>query len=149
MPLAVTVTSSDLSRHSADVFRAADKGPVEISRRDGENLVLMRRSVMEGDALALALASDVVAASLGPVEVPFVARLQDRFPWMHFLTGDEREQFAVEIVSCARACAAAREFGPFVADLEAWRGTAAAKASGVTPDAELEWLDASSPVERP
>lgn len=149
MTLTGTVTSSDLSRHSADVFRAADKGPVEISRRDGENLVLMRRSVMESEAMALALAADVVAASLGPADVPFVARLQDRFPWMHFLSLDEREQFAAEIVVCARACAAARQFGPFVADLEAWRGTAAAKASSPTPDADLEWFDSETTVERP
>jgi hypothetical protein len=35
-----TVHSSDLSRNSAAVFKAVDQGPVTITRRDGEALIL-------------------------------------------------------------------------------------------------------------
>lgn len=39
-----TVQSSELSRNPASVFEAADLGPVTITRRDGESLVLARSS---------------------------------------------------------------------------------------------------------
>ena len=46
-PLAVR-RSSDLSKHSAEVFAEAENHPVTVTRRDGESLVLM--SQREADA---------------------------------------------------------------------------------------------------
>ena len=39
-----TVRSSELSRNSREVFEAADQGPVLITRRDGDSLVLTKAS---------------------------------------------------------------------------------------------------------
>jgi hypothetical protein len=135
------VQSSALSRNSAEVFQAADRGAVEITRRDGETLVLMRKSEVERQSTVLRMAADLIAASLGPESEPFASRLQDRFPWMRFLNGPEQEMFAKEIVQSARGCAAVRDFGPFMVDLQEWYATAQAKAAGFTPDDELDWYD--------
>lgn len=45
-----TRRSSDLSKHSAEVFAAAEDHPVTITRRDGEALVLMSQREAEGRA---------------------------------------------------------------------------------------------------
>lgn len=135
------VQSSALSRNSAEVFQAADQGAVEITRRDGETLVLTRKSEVERQSTVLRMAADLIAASLGPESEPFVNRLQDRFPWMRFLSGQEREMFAMEIVQSARGCAAVQDFGPFLVDLHEWYTTAQAKAAGFTPDDNLDWYD--------
>jgi hypothetical protein len=135
------VQSSALSRNSAEVFKAADQGAVEITRRDGETLVLTRKSEVERQSTVLRMAADLVAASLGPESQPFVDRLQERFPWMRFLSGSEREAFALEIVESARGCAAVQDFGPFLVDLHEWFSTAQAKAAGFTADDALEWYD--------
>lgn len=147
--VARTVTSSDLSRNGAAVFRAADEGPVEITRRDGETLVLTRKSEREREFTALHIAADLVAASLGPGDVPFVDRLADRFPWMQFLTASGQQQFAEEIVRSARACAALGDFGPFLVELISWRETAASKAAGYVSTSDLDWYDESSAVPHP
>ena len=135
------VQSSALSRNSAEVFRAADEGAVEITRRDGETLVLTRKSEVERQSTVLRVAADLVAASLGPETQPFVDRLQDRFPWMRFLSESERDAFATEIVQSARGCAAVQDLEPFLVDLHEWFSTAQAKAAGFTADDELDWYD--------
>ncbi len=136
-----TVTSSDLSRNGAKVFRAADEGPVEITRRDGETLLLTRKSEREAQFTALNLAADLVAASLAPDAKPFAERLADRFPWMELLTPEGRERFAEEIVVSARAGAAVHDLTPFLASLTSWHETAATKAAGYVPDDDLDWYE--------
>lgn len=141
LPLSRVVQSSALSRNSAEVFLAADQGAVEITRRDGETLILTRKSEIERQGTILRMAADLVAASLGPESEPFANRLQERFPWMHFLSDPEREMFAQEIVQSARGCAAVQDFGPFLVELHEWYTTAQAKAAGFTPDLDLNWYD--------
>lgn len=143
------VQSSELSRHSAEVFEAADHGAVEITRRDGETLILTRKSDVDRQFTILNMAADLIAASLGAETVPFATRLQDRFPWMRFLTDTEREEFAAEIVASARACAAVRDFGAFLVDLHEWHQTAKAKAEGYTADVDLDWYDGYAAVADP
>lgn len=140
-PITKTVRSSDLSRDSAAVFRAADAGAVEVTRRDAEPLILMRKSTFERQYTALGIAADLIAASLGPDSEPFTDRLLARFPWMAFLTEAERVQFGEEIVAIARSCAAVREFGPFLAELNAWHNSAVAKAAGYAQVEDLDWYD--------
>lgn len=147
--IARTVRASDLSRDSAAVFRAADDGPVEVTRRDAEPLVLTRRSSLDQQYAALEIAADLVAASLGPDEEPLTDRLLARFPWLEFLTDAERAQFGAEMISSARACAAIREFTPFLAELHAWYATASAKAAGYTASVELDWYDTPVTVDDP
>ena len=132
---------SDLSRHSARVFRSADQGPVEVTRRDGESFVLTRKSEYDEHFTALTVAADLIAASLAPEDVPFEKRLEDRFPWLRFLSATDQTLFAREIIDVARSCAAVHNFSPFLVELTEWQRTAAASAAGFTPAPDLEWLD--------
>lgn len=47
-----SASSSDLSRNPAQVFRAADDGPVTITPRDGEPLILLRTSLVQREEFA-------------------------------------------------------------------------------------------------
>lgn len=125
-----SVQSSELSRNSA----AAEKGPVDITRRDGEDFVLLLASEVARDRRAVAIAASLVGASLATGEAPMTDRLRQPFPWIEFLSPDAREQFADEIVSVTRACAAIGQFTRLLVVFEAWRSSAEAIANGYTPD---------------
>lgn len=144
-----TATSSDLSRNPGQVFRAADEGPVTITRRDGEPLTLLPSRTVEREHEALRLASQLVAASLAPGGQSFTERLRDPFPWLGFLPPAQREAFASEIVEVARACASISSFDRLFIVLAEWRATAEAMAAGYTHDDELDWLDEPAAVEDP
>ena len=144
-----TVQSSELSRNSAAVFKAVDQGPVTITRRDGETLVLTKESDLARQREGLELAAHLVAASLAPADVPFVERLRGPFPWIEFFDPSDREAFAQEVVDVARACAATSRFGRLLLALRAWHSTAQAIAVGYTHDENLEWLAVPEPVADP
>lgn len=133
--------ASDLSRDSARVFRSADHGPVEVTRRDGEPLVLTRKSDYDDHVAALGIAADLIAASLEPNDSPLERRLLARFPWLRFVSDDDQRTFAREIIDTARSCAAVHDFTPFVVELSEWRATASAAAAGFTSPEDLDWLD--------
>lgn len=136
-----TFQSSELSRQPAAVFAAAEDGPVLITRRDGEPLILTSEAQARQDQLGLELAAQLVAASLDSSTEPFTARLLGPFPWLMFLEEAEREAFAQEIVSVARACAAVRHFDRLLKVLEEWHRTAQAYAAGYTADMAVDWLE--------
>ena len=135
-----SVKSSELSRNSAAVFAAAEEGPVDITRRDGEGFVLTKASYADGERRALRVATDVVSASLAESGQPLGERLRQQFPWVEFLAADDRARFAEEIVDLTRACAAVGQFSRLLVVFDAWRSTAEAIAAGYTPDADLDWL---------
>lgn len=149
MPTTSSFRASDLSRDSAKVFRTADRGPVEVTRRDGEPLVLTRKSEYEEHFTALNVAADLIAASLAPDDSPFELRLRERMPWMRFLTDQDQIQFSHDIVDLARSCAAVRDFSPFLVELAEWHATAAAVAAGFTASDDLDWLDEPTPAADP
>lgn len=144
-----TVQSSDLSRNPAAVFEAVEQGPVTITRRDGESLVLTMSGQAETEREGLRLAAAVVAASLALSEEPLPERLRDPFPWVEFLNEGDGQAFAVEVVRIARACASVGHFDRLVLTVHAWRATAEAIAGGYTPDDELDWLQAQEPAAQP
>lgn len=148
-PIAQTVRFSDLSRDSKKVAAAADRGPVMITRRDGEPLVLQRQSVYEQNRAGLALASQVIAAAVGEGPEGFAERLGRFFPWMSFLPLAGRAQCANELAQVARACASVSVFEPLEVEVGAWQSTAEAYASGHGPDRDYDWLDEPVAVERP
>lgn len=142
-----SVRSSELSRNPAAVFKAAEDGPVTITRRDGESLVLTKSSDAKRQRAGLELAAHLVAASLSPEDQPFEERLRLPFPWTEFLTAEDRATFAKEVVDVARACAAVSQFDHLLVTIKAWQSTAEALASGYTADEDLDWLD--EPVHAP
>lgn len=144
-----TVQFSELSRASKSVAAAADLGPVLITRRDGEPLILQRKSDVDRHLEGVELAVSISAAAVADGSERFATRLEGPFPWIAFLSHDEREQCADELLQTIRACASVLEFRPLVVTLSAWRSTADAHARGLTSDADLDWLPEPVPVERP
>lgn len=142
-----SVHSSELSRNPAGVFREAENGPVTITRRDGESLVLTKSSHARRQLAGLELAAHLMAASLAPDDQPFEERLRLPFPWMEFLTPADRASFAKEVVDVARACAAVSQFDRLVVTVKAWESTAESIAAGYPRDEDLDWLD--QPLQAP
>ena len=146
--LTQTARFSDLSRDSKAVAAAADRGPVTITRRDGEDLVLERASVVEHRRAGLQLAAQIVAAAVSEWPGSFTERLKAPFPWIRFLPEAYREDFAAELLEVARACAAVSVFDELATTIHAWQSTAEAYAAGLV-GVEPEWLDEPTAVERP
>ncbi len=142
------VKFSDLSRDSKAVAAAADRGPVTITRRDGDELVLMRKAEADADRAGLALAAQIVAVAVSDWPSSFAARLREPFPWMIFLSDAEQEAFTDELVRTARACASVAQFEPLSTVIHAWMSTAQAKAAG-WDRTEYVWLDEQVEVDRP
>jgi hypothetical protein len=63
-PARRVIQSSELSRHSADVFAKAEEGAIEVTRRDGEPLVLLTKREDDERDLALEIASQLIAVSI-------------------------------------------------------------------------------------
>ncbi|WP_152362391.1 prevent-host-death protein [Microlunatus speluncae] len=139
--------SSDLSRSSAEVFAAATDHPVEVTRRDGESLVLMSERENRARTALLELAAQLIAVSTS-TEGTLVDRMSDRFPWMLAFRPEDREECAVKVLTAARASFATGQSHLAIAELTAWRETATAIAAGLgrTP---TEWIEDGEVVARP
>ena len=59
-----SVQSSELSRNPAAVFAAAEEGPINITRRDGEDFVLSLASAVAQERRAVQIAADLMWACL-------------------------------------------------------------------------------------
>lgn len=142
-----TFQSSELSRNPKAVFDAAESGAVQVTRRDGEALVLMtEREDHDRDEL-LRLAGRILAAATAP-DGPIDVRLAEQFPWMWALANDTRSTCAADILRAARASFATGQARPLVVEMLAWSETASALAAGLGAD-PVDWLDDGSPVARP
>lgn len=142
-----TFQSSELSRASAEVFAAAADHPVEVTRRDGESLVLMSESADRARTALLELAAQLVAVSTN-TDGTLVTRMIDRFPWMLALSTADQQTCANDILTAARASFATNQPHLAIAELTAWRETATVVAAGLGHE-PVEWLDDTLVVERP
>ena len=142
-----TVQSSDLSRDSKKVFAAAAEHDVIVTRRDGEALVLMSKTAADARDRLLELAAQIIAATTDD-RGTLGDRMADRFPWMLALSAESREKCARDLVRASRASFATGEAHLAVAELEAWRETATALASGLDR-ISVDWLETPISVERP
>ena len=139
--------SSDLSKHSADVFAEAEDHPVQVTRRDGEPLVLMSQREVDARALLLQFAADLITVTLDD-EGSLASRMARKFEWMHALSATDQAACANDLVDAARASFSTGQAHLAVAELTSWRETATAVAAGLTAS-PVEWLDDAEKVERP
>lgn len=141
-----TRRSSDLSKHSAQVFAEAEDHPVTVTRRDGESLVLMSQREADARAELLQLAAQLITVTLE--DGPWENRMENRFPWMLAFSPGGRARCARALVDAARASFATGHPHLALAELTSWRETAAAITAGLGAQ-PVEWLDDDEPVERP
>lgn len=141
--------SSELSRNSKSVFAAADANGVEITRRDGSNLLLLPQAEADARDQLLRFAGDLVIASTDGRD-GFAEHLADRLPWMLALTPADRETCAQDILKAARASFSTGQAHLAIATVTSWCETARLIAAGVTAE-PVEWIEDSADqiAERP
>lgn len=144
-----TRRSSDLNKHSASVFAEAEDHPVTVTRRDGENLVLMSEREANGRAAMFEFAAQLIGVAVND-DGPLTARMTNAFPWMLALSPTDRETCAHSLVDAARASFSTDQPHLILAELTSWKETASAIAAGLGT-VDLQWIDDESPVyvERP
>jgi PHD/YefM family antitoxin component YafN of YafNO toxin-antitoxin module len=142
-----TVQSSELSRNSLSVFKSAEAHPVVVTRRDGENLVLMSEREASSQTQLLELAAQLIAVTTD-TDGPLHDRMAERFPWMYALDPVARAQCAQELVDAARASFATKQLHLVIQQLTAWRETATAIAAGLGSE-PVDWVDLEFAVTRP
>jgi PHD/YefM family antitoxin component YafN of YafNO toxin-antitoxin module len=142
-----TRRSSDLSKHPAKIFAEAEEHPVQVTRRDGETLVLMSQREVDARAQLLQLAADLITVTLDD-EGTLATRMVQKFEWMRALSTADQEACARDLVDAARASFATGQAHLALAELTSWRETAAAVAAGLT-GLPVEWLEDPAPAERP
>ena len=139
--------SSELSRNSLRVFDAAEKAPIRVTRRDGEDLVLMTEREADARRELLNLAAQLIAVTTDD-RGTLAERMANIFGWMHALSPEGQVQCAHDLVNSARASFATEQAHLAIAELTAWRETAFALAAGLgqTP---VDWLDTGKTVAQP
>jgi len=143
-----TRRSSDLSKHSAEVFAEAEDHPIAVTRRDGQTLVLMSEREANARTQLLEFAAQLITVTLDD-DGPLDERMTKTFPWMLALSPTDRAQCAQDLVDAARASFATDQPHLALAELTAWKETAVAIAAGLGA-ADLDWLDDERTiVERP
>jgi len=139
--------SSELSRDSVRVFAAAEDQPVEVTRRDGEDLVLMSKSEAAARDNLLQLAATLIGVATDN-RGTLAERMSDALPWMLALSPEDRITCANDLLEAARASFSTGQAHLAVAEMTSWRETATAVAAGLG-GAPVECLDTDLPVERP
>jgi PHD/YefM family antitoxin component YafN of YafNO toxin-antitoxin module len=144
--ITVNLPSSDLSRNPAKVFSLAETTPVRVTRRDGQDLVLMAESELGMRDELLHLASELIAVAIDD-HGTLVARMANRFSWMLALDDADQTACSADLIRCARASFSTGGAHMVLLAVESWKSTAEAIARGL--DAEpAEPLAQPEPVER-
>lgn len=146
-----TTTFSNLLRHPKEVVANVGDGAIRITRRDAEDLIIMRAGDLDRQHEGIALASRLMRAAArhgGDV----AAAISDVFGWVGVLSERERRDFAREVDSTLWSAAELGEYTRLVRCVRSWAGTAEAYAAGMPggDGADLDWYDDDAPVvERP
>lgn len=131
------VQSSELSRNPLKVFTAAEKAPVTVIRRDGEDLLLMAKARAEDSSDFMVHVSRVMSA-LADDRGTLVERMIRQFPWIHSLDNQERSICSEDLVKTTLAAVSVNAPQSALRKLSSWEETAYATSMG--------W--GSEPVER-
>jgi hypothetical protein len=142
-----TFKSSALSRNSPEVFAAAEKHPVDVTRRDGEDLVLMSKREAAQRQTLLELAAQMITIATDD-HGTLAERMSSTFPWMLALSETDRAQCAWDLLDAARASLSTGQSHLANAEFSSWRETAVAIAAGFR-DESVDWYPEDVPVDRP
>ncbi|KXO91172.1 type II toxin-antitoxin system Phd/YefM family antitoxin [Tsukamurella pseudospumae] len=144
-----TRRSSELSKNPAKVFAEAEGHPVTVTRRDGEDLVLMSQREADGRERMLEFAAQLIGVAVDG-DGPLADRMAKAFPWMLALSAADRSRCAQDLVDAARASFSTEQPHRVLSELTSWKETATAIAAGLG-QSDHEWLDDADDtlVERP
>ena len=145
-----TATFTDLLRKPKEVVAQTEGGAVRITRRDAADLVLVRAGDLDGQNEGIALASRIMRAAFAH-QGDMRAALASTFAWTTILSETGQVRFAEEIDRLVWSATELGAYGALLNAFRAWEGTAEALADGLTPDADLDWIDPAqwTTAERP
>ena len=143
-----TATFTALLRDPSSVAAQTERGAVRITRRDADDLILIRADDADRLRTGMALTAQVLRAVVNQKGDVGAALLEP--PWTAELTDDERKKFVAELEPLLWSAAELGVFDHFLDAFESWRATALAYASGVPRDTDdLTWLPDLPVVPRP
>lgn len=124
------IQSSDLNRFPLRAFAAAEDGPVLVTRRDGQNLVLMTELEANARMELFEFAAKLIAVTTDD-RGTLVERMANMFPWIFALDENEREACVKDIINSARASFVTGQAHLVMVELSAWRESAENIAAGL------------------
>lgn len=146
--MTTTETFTELLRHPKEVAAATEHGAVRITRRDADDLILVRAGDLERTEEGIALASRLMRATLKHGAVDSAVR--DLFSWVGLLSDAERGEFTQEVESLLWSAAELGEYRRLLDTFHSWRSTAQAYSAGLPRDgSDLNWLPDLPVVPRP
>ena len=143
-----TATFTDLLRKPKEVLAHIDEGQVRITRRDGDDLVILRGHDLDVLENGVALSSRLIRA-IGRNKGDVAAALTDLFAWAGEFTAGELSAYAAEIEQLLYAASALGRFERLLRAQQEWKETALAYAMGMRPVEPIELLAAPVRVNRP
>lgn len=146
--MTTTATFTELLRHPKDVVERVGNGAVRITRRDAEDLIIMRAGDLARHDAGIALASRLMRAVLRHGGDTAEA-VSDTFGWVDMLSPQGRERFVAEIKELIWSAAELGQYTRLLQSVQSWEGTAEAYAAGLTPPSSDAWFDDFQVVERP
>jgi PHD/YefM family antitoxin component YafN of YafNO toxin-antitoxin module len=142
-----TFHSSELNRNPVTVFTAAEQAPVLVTRRDGENLILMSSKEAEAAQRLQHYAAQLMGL-VGETRQERVEEMTRLYPWMLALSPHDQERCAADLMTATRAALATGQPQILMAEVLSWQETAAAISENLTLEPS-SWSDALEPVTRP
>jgi hypothetical protein len=143
-----TATFTDLLRKPKEVLAHIDEGQVRITRRDGDDLVILRCHDLDVLERGVALASRLIRA-IGRNKGDVAAALSDLFAWAGEFTPGELRAYAAEIEQLLYAACELGTFERLLRAQQEWKETAVAYAMGMKPVEPVELPAALVRVDRP
>lgn len=141
---------TELLRTPKDVVAQTEAGAVRISRRDAQDLILVRADELEAKERGIALAVKIARRALatnGDVK----AALLTLYPWASLFSTEAMDDFAKETDRLVWAAVDLGSYRALAISFGSWQGTAEALADGWNADDDLKWTDDETmlDVERP
>ncbi|TFD73275.1 hypothetical protein [Cryobacterium fucosi] len=143
-----TATFTDLLRRPKEVLAHIDEGQVRITRRDGDDLVILRGHDLDVLENGVALSSRLIRA-IGRNKGDVAAALTDLFAWTAEFTPGELRVYAAEIEQLLYAASELGTFERLLRAQQEWQETAFAYAMGMRPVEPIELPAGPIRVDRP
>lgn len=125
------IQSSDISRNPLKVFTAAESGPVLLTRRDGQNFLIMSESEALARETLISMAGKFFAVGVDSSSDTPREKMVRQFPWIAALCKEDQLKCIDELKDSAAAAFATGEAFMFEVTYNSWFDSASAIAAGL------------------
>jgi len=142
------IQSSDISRNPLKVFTAAEAGPVLLTRRDGQNFMIMTESEALARETLVTLAGKFFAVGIDKAPGTDIEKMIRQFPWIAALDETNQAKCVAELTKAGIAAFATGEAFMFEVAYNSWLDSAAAMAAGLHLK-NRDWTEEPIKADRP